>query len=498
MVKLLYRIYGLKHIFLIVFIVFLSSPQSFADGLFSLSVDTNQFEYAEDEQVHIEGMVRINGVEASMQDVGLRINSLSDNTLEPIDLETTSNIDGEYEFYYDNNLNIGAYYLEASCGDADKSLYFIVSDKSIPLISNAKATNKQYGELDFVWTTNEPATSKIEYGETESYELGTIQYQSLVEQHKIRLYNQKHNTKYFYRVSSIDNNMNEATNTGTFQSYNGPYFVDIEGDGDSDSVLDSQDNCLDIANPGQENSDDDSFGDACDNCPDLTNLNQEDNNDNGIGDLCEDKDNDGYNLFEDCDDSDASIHPGATEICNNANDNCNQLIDEDLTRECGDTNKGICTFGEESCYYGVWINCDATFPETEINDNLDNDCDGQIDEDFMKEGESNENDNEEMEEPEKESGNNTIIFEMEVVYPDQKPNEVIINHTNNTQETNLQINNNNSNESNNLVEKENNEITGAVAGTEDNVITIKPIFYVPMLGLTILIMLIYFRKKLQK
>jgi len=80
-----------------------------------------------------------------------------------------------------------------------------------------------------------------------------------------------------------------------------------EVDTDGDGVVDSEDNCPNIANANQLNTDGDSEGNACDtdddndgvldaadNCPLVANPGQEDANSNGVGDACEgDMDGDG-------------------------------------------------------------------------------------------------------------------------------------------------------------------------------------------------------------
>lgn len=64
------------------------------------------------------------------------------------------------------------------------------------------------------------------------------------------------------------------------------------------------------------------------------------------------------------------------EICNNADDDCNGIIDDGLRRVCETT----CGRGMEQCSRGQWIDCDAPVPQQELCDNVDNDCDGTIDE----------------------------------------------------------------------------------------------------------------------
>jgi DNA-binding beta-propeller fold protein YncE len=79
---------------------------------------------------------------------------------------------------------------------------------------------------------------------------------------------------------------------------NVPVCIDVVVDSDLDGVLDPEDNCPTVPNPGQEDAGDgDGTGDACDNCPVVANPGQQDIDHDGTGDSCDpctDTDRDGF------------------------------------------------------------------------------------------------------------------------------------------------------------------------------------------------------------
>jgi hypothetical protein len=69
-----------------------------------------------------------------------------------------------------------------------------------------------------------------------------------------------------------------------------------------------------------------------------------------------DADGDGVAAGADCDDANPAVHPGATETCNDVDDDCSGAVDDGLARVCS------CGTGMETCSAGVWAGCPADCP----------------------------------------------------------------------------------------------------------------------------------------
>ena len=106
-----------------------------------------------------------------------------------------------------------------------------------------------------------------------------------------------------------------------------------------------------------------------------------------------DADGDGYTKVSaggtDCDDSNPSIHPGATEVCNGKDDDCNGQIDDGLPSQ-GPCSAGVgacMRSGQITCSNGVWqCNVEPGEPNMEVCNGLDDDCDGLVDEELSNLG----------------------------------------------------------------------------------------------------------------
>jgi hypothetical protein len=103
--------------------------------------------------------------------------------------------------------------------------------------------------------------------------------------------------------------------------------------------------------------------------------------------LAIDNDEDGFTDDVDCDDDNDSIYPGAPEVCNGIDDNCDEQDDEtfDVGDACDNGQNGVCNIaGIKVCdgLYGTMCNAPDGSGNAvqEICDNLlDDDCDGNTD-----------------------------------------------------------------------------------------------------------------------
>ncbi|HKB08378.1 MAG TPA: MopE-related protein, partial [Candidatus Polarisedimenticolia bacterium] len=193
-------------------------------------------------------------------------------------------------------------------------------------------------------------------------------------------------TVFYYLVSGIS-----SCGEGCLGSTNPPGACEVPNpspcamsplDRDGDGVNDIDDNCPLVANTGQSDQQDhDGVGDACDNCPAVANPDQVDTDANGQGDVCQDTDGDTFPFSVDCNDLNASIHPGATESCNRLDDDCDGAVDENLDSlvTCG---TGVCQRSVHTCVNGVPQTCTPGPPSTETCNGADDDCNGIVDNGF--------------------------------------------------------------------------------------------------------------------
>lgn len=173
----------------------------------------------------------------------------------------------------------------------------------------------------------------------------------------------------------------------------GIYYQDADGDSFGDPATEIQ-TCQapeGYVGDGRDCNDADARinPDANESCADTEDLNC----DGAIGG--EDGDGDGVSICSDCDDSNNTVYDGAPEICDNLDNNCNGLVDDEAVDQrnfyldndgdgYGDPSQSISGCVDVPGYVFETGDCDdnntAVSPGTpEICDGMDNDCSGGID-----------------------------------------------------------------------------------------------------------------------
>jgi hypothetical protein len=207
----------------------------------------------------------------------------------------------------------------------------------------------------------------------------------------------------------IDNNCNGKVDEG---------YTNFDGDGESDCIDNDDDNDGDPDVVDCNPFDPQIFHGAdefCDDQDNNCNLLVDEPGSTGCSTFYKDKDDDGWGMDNkslclcgptedysasqpgDCDDSVWSVNPAGSEVCNNADDDCDGSVDNNGALGCLDhfMDKDSDGYGSGVPMCLCWPNgtyttknggdCDENNPAKhpgipEICNNLDDDCDGQVDE----------------------------------------------------------------------------------------------------------------------
>lgn len=86
----------------------------------------------------------------------------------------------------------------------------VASDATAPAIMNAAVQDITANSATVTWTTDEPATSQVEFGQTSAYGVNTTKNETLLTNHQQVILGLSEGTTYHFRIKSIDGSGNTA------------------------------------------------------------------------------------------------------------------------------------------------------------------------------------------------------------------------------------------------------------------------------------------------
>ncbi|MEZ4515544.1 MAG: Ig-like domain-containing protein [Chloroflexota bacterium] len=123
----------------------------------------------------------------------------------------------DWDYSSQINVTLDACDLAGNCMDT-VSYSFTTQDPDTtpPTISNVVVVTRPNG-ADISWTTDEPATSQIDYGETNQHELGSVDDDALKTEHALEINGLQPDNLYHFQIFSTDNKGNTGkTKDDTF------------------------------------------------------------------------------------------------------------------------------------------------------------------------------------------------------------------------------------------------------------------------------------------
>ena len=180
----------------------------------------------------------VNGTDCNGQQINIEIwedDTVADELIEDLGSFTISGNQAStsWQAYYTNDPeNQAEYYFIAEVvsnpGETAQSLNLIVpEDTTAPIITNINSVVNQ-ASVTINWTTNELATTYIEYGTSQGAYTDNFYDGSLINNHEISLTNLQVGTTYYYRIHADDFANNTAISQEenfTTSQFSGPFYA---------------------------------------------------------------------------------------------------------------------------------------------------------------------------------------------------------------------------------------------------------------------------------